>query len=264
VSTSSVQVETRGSVALVTLNRPDSANTVNLQMAMDLLAAAMICSRNTTVRAVVLTGAGKNFCFGGDLRAIASKEGAEGDYLRELTGYLHSAISHFVRMDPPVIAAVNGTAAGAGVGLVAMADLAVCGKSSKFNLAYTNAGLTPDGGTSFLLPRVIGSRRTMELLLLNRALPADEALNWGLVNEVVADSELLDRALEIAGQLSHGATRAFGKAKRLVANSLGAFESHMVLESETIAAQAVTPDGKEGIRAFLEKRKPNFSGNGTR
>jgi 2-(1,2-epoxy-1,2-dihydrophenyl)acetyl-CoA isomerase len=264
VSASSVHVETRGSVALVTLNRPDSANTVNLQMAMDLLAAAMTCSRNTTVRAVVLTGAGKNFCFGGDLRAIAAKEGAESDYLRELTGYLHSAISHFVRMDPPVIAAVNGTAAGAGVGLVAMADLAVCGKSSKFNLAYTNAGLTPDGGTSFLLPRVIGSRRTMELLLLNRALPADEALNWGLVNEVVADSELLERALEIAGQLSQGATRAFGKAKRLVANSLGAFESHMVLESETIAAQAVTPDGKEGIRAFLEKRKPNFSGNGTR
>jgi 2-(1,2-epoxy-1,2-dihydrophenyl)acetyl-CoA isomerase len=264
MSASSVHVETRGSVALVTLNRPDNANTINLQMAMDLLAAAMICSRNPAVRAVVLTGAGRNFCFGGDLRAIAAKEGAEDAYLRELTGYLHSAISHFVRMDPPVIAAVNGTAAGAGVGLVAMADLAICGKTSKFNLAYTAAGLTPDGGTSFLLPRVIGSRRTMELLLLNRPLPADEALSWGLVNEVADDAELLDRALALAERLSRGATRAFGKAKRLVAHSLGAFESHMVLESETIASQAVTPDGVEGIRAFLEKRKPNFSGNGTR
>jgi 2-(1,2-epoxy-1,2-dihydrophenyl)acetyl-CoA isomerase len=264
MSAPSVHVETRGAVAVVTLNRPDNANTINLQTAMDLLAAAMTCARNTTVRAVVLTGAGRNFCFGGDLRAIASKEGAEDDYLRELTGYLHSAISHFVRMDPPVIAAVNGTAAGAGVGLVAMADLAICGENSKFNLAYTGVGLTPDGGTSFLLPRAIGAKRTMELLLLNRPLPAKEALNWGLVNEVVADGELLKRALELAEELARGATRAFGKTKRLVAHALGTFESHMVLESETIASQAVSTDGAEGIRAFLEKRKPNFSGDGGR
>jgi 2-(1,2-epoxy-1,2-dihydrophenyl)acetyl-CoA isomerase len=263
MSAPSVQVETRGPVALVTLNRPDNVNTINLQMAMDLLAAAMTCSSNTTVRAVVLTGAGRNFCFGGDLRAIAS-EGVESSYLRELTSYLHSAISNFVRMDPPVIAAVNGTAAGAGVGLAAMADLAVCGKSSKFNLAYTNAGLTPDGGTSFFLPRIIGARRTMELLLLNKTVPAKQALEWGLVNEVVEDHEVLDHALEIAGQLASGATGAFGQTKRLVASSLGALQSQMTLESETIAAQAASVDGVEGIRAFLEKRKPDFSGNGTR
>src|SRR5262249_15120328 len=114
MSTPSVQVETRGSVALVTLNRPDSANTLNLEVAMDLLAAAMTCGRNPAVRAVVLTGSGRQFCFGGDLRAMAARGGAADAYLRELTGYLHSAISHFVRMDAPVIAAVNGTAAGAG------------------------------------------------------------------------------------------------------------------------------------------------------
>jgi 2-(1,2-epoxy-1,2-dihydrophenyl)acetyl-CoA isomerase len=263
MSAPSVQVETRGSVALVTLNRPESANTINLQTAMDLLAAAMTCSRNNTVRAVVLTGAGRNFCFGGDLRAIAG-EGVEGGYLRELTAYLHSAISHFVRMDPPVVAAVNGTAAGAGVGLAAMADLVLCAKSSKFSLAYTNAGLTPDGGTSFFLPRVIGARRTMELLLLNRPLLAKQALDWGLVNEIVDDADLLEHALEIAGQLANGATGAFGQTKRLVAHSLGSLETHMTLESEMIAAQAASVDGIEGIRAFLEKRKPDFSGNGTR
>lgn len=263
MSVTSVHVETRGPVALVTLNRPESSNTINLQMAMDLLAAAMTCSRNNNVRAVVLTGSGRNFCFGGDLRAIAS-EGANSGYLRELTGYLHSAISHFVRMDPPVIAAVNGTAAGAGVGLAAMADLALCAATSKFNLAYTNAGLTPDGGTSFLLPRLIGARRTMELLLLNRSLPASHALEWGLVNEVVEDDQLLDRALELATQLADGATGAYGLTKRLVAHSLGALESHMTLESETIALQASSVDGVEGIRAFLEKRHPEFSGNGTR
>jgi 2-(1,2-epoxy-1,2-dihydrophenyl)acetyl-CoA isomerase len=260
MSTPSVQVETRGAVALLTLNRPDSANTLNLEVAMDLLAAAMTCGRNPAVRAVVLTGAGRQFCFGGDLRAMASRGGAVDGYLRELTGYLHSAISHFVRMDAPVIAAVNGTAAGAGVGLVAMADLAVCGRSSRFSLAYTGVGLTPDAGTSFLLPRTIGVKRSMELLLLNRALSAEEALEWGLVNSVVEDSQLLDEALRLAERLSAGATQAFGKTKRLLAASIAGLESQMVLESETIAAQAMTPEGEEGIDSFLNKRKPDFTG----
>jgi 2-(1,2-epoxy-1,2-dihydrophenyl)acetyl-CoA isomerase len=264
MSAPSVQVETRGAVALVTLNRPDSANTLNLQMGMDLLAAALACARNADVRAVVLTGAGRNFCFGGDLRAMASRDTSGDDYIRELTTYLHAAIAHFTRMDAPVIAAVNGTAAGAGVGLVAMADLAVCARSAKFNLAYTNAGLTPDAGTSFLLPRTVGAKRTMELLLLNRTLSAAEALSWGLVNEVVADEELPGRALAIAEQLADGATRAYGATKRLVAASLGAFESQMILESETIAAHAVGAEGTEGIAAFLGKRRPQFPGKGPR
>jgi 2-(1,2-epoxy-1,2-dihydrophenyl)acetyl-CoA isomerase len=264
MSTPSVQVETRGAVALVTLNRPESANTLNLQMGMDLLAAALACARNAEVRAVVLTGAGRNFCFGGDLRAMASRDTAGDDYIRELTTYLHAAIAHFTHMDAPVIAAVNGTAAGAGVGLVAMADLAVCARSAKFNLAYTNAGLTPDAGTSFLLPRIVGAKRTMELLLLNRTLTAAEALSWGLVNEVVADEEVHARALAIAAQLAAGATRAYGATKRLLAASLGALESQMILEGETIAAHAVGAEGTEGISAFLEKRRPDFPGNGPR
>ena len=165
-------------------------------------------------------------------------------------------------MDAPVIAAVNGTAAGAGVGLVAMADLALCATSSKFNLAYTNAGLTPDAGTSFLLPRMLGVKRTMELLLLNRTLLPAEALGWGLVNEVVSDEQLLERALEIAEQLAQGASGAYGATKRLIAHSLGALESQMVLESETIAAHAVGAEGAEGISAFLEKRKPRLPRQG--
>ena len=250
----------RGAVAFVTLNRPDSGNALNLQMTMDLLAAAMTC-RNRAVRAVVLTGAGRHFCLGGDLRAMASRDAGE-DYIRELTTYLHAAISHFVRMDAPVIAAVNGTAAGAGVGLVAMADLALCARSSKFNLAYTRAGLTPDAGTTFLLPRTLGAKRAMELLLLNRALPAAEALAWGLVNEVVADEQLPARAAEIAAVLAQGASGAYGATKRLVAHALGALESHMVLESETIARHALGAEGTEGISAFLDKRKPQFPDQG--
>jgi 2-(1,2-epoxy-1,2-dihydrophenyl)acetyl-CoA isomerase len=218
----------------------------------------MTCGRNPAVRAVVLTGAGKNFCFGGDLRGMLAKGKSADAYLRELTTYLHEAISHFVRMDAPVIAAVNGTAAGAGVGLVAMADLAVCGAGAKFNLAYTGVGLTPDAGTSFLLPRAVGAKRAMELILLNRTLTADEALNWGLVNQVVADSEVLAQALRVGEQLAAGATQAYGQVKRLLAHSLGALESQMVLESQTIAAQAGSAEGLEGITAFLDKRTPAY------
>jgi 2-(1,2-epoxy-1,2-dihydrophenyl)acetyl-CoA isomerase len=260
MSAANVQVETHGAVALVTLNRPEHSNTLNLQMAMDLLAAAMACARNAAVRAVVLSGAGRNFSFGGDLRAMGTRELALADHVRELTTYLHAAISHFVRMDAPVIAAVNGTAAGAGVGLVAMADLALCARSAKFSLAYTSVGLTPDAGTTFLLPRTVGHKRAMELLLLNRLLTAEEALSWGLVNEVVADERLLEHALEVAERLAHGPRSAFGATKRLIAHSLGAFESQMVLESETIATQATSPDAVEGIDAFLGKRKARFPG----
>jgi len=231
---------------------------------MDLLAAAMTCGRNAQVRAVVLTGAGRHFSFGGDLRAMTAGDAADAGYIRELTTYLHAALSHFVRMDAPVIAAVNGTAAGAGVGLVAAADLAFCAASAKFTLAYTNVGLTPDAGTSFLLPRIVGVKRAMELLLINRLLTAAEAQAWGLVNEVVPDEQLLERALEVAARLAQGASGAFGATKRLVAQALGAFESQMVLESETIATQALTAEGAEGINAFLAKRAPQFPPKGPR
>src|SRR5438309_1059578 len=147
-------------------------------------------------------------------------------------------------------------------GAVALVTLNRPESGNTLNLAYTDVGLTPDAGTSFLLPRIVGAKRAMELLLLNRALPAAEALTWGLVNEVVSDEQLPARALEIAEQLARGASGAFGATKRLLAHSLGAFESHMVLESETIAAHAVSAAGTEGISAFLEKRKPQFPHKG--
>jgi 2-(1,2-epoxy-1,2-dihydrophenyl)acetyl-CoA isomerase len=257
-SGTTVSVEQRGKVGLVTLNRPDNANVLNLTMGRELLEAAIACGANPDVRAIVLTGAGKNFCFGGDLRGMMSEGGAVDAYLRELTSFLHQAISHFVRMDAPVIAAVNGTAAGAGVGLVAMADLAICARSAKFSLAYTGVALTPDGGTSFFLPRLIGTKRAMELILTNRPLGADEALSWGLVNQVVDDAACVEDALRLAEKLAAGPVHAFGKAKRLVAGASGALEAHLVLESETIAQQAASPEGQEGIKAFLEKRKAQY------
>jgi 2-(1,2-epoxy-1,2-dihydrophenyl)acetyl-CoA isomerase len=259
MSTPGVRLEMRGAVALVTLDRAEASNTLDIQCATDLLAVAAQCRINPSVRAVVLTGAGRNFCFGGDLRSMVDQGAAVDAYLRELTKHVHAAILEFVRMDAPVIAAVNGAAAGAGLGLVAMADLAICGRGSRFNAAYTGVALTPDAGTSFLLPRAIGVKRTLELLLLNRVLSATEAQSWGLVNEVVEDSVLLETAVGLAQRLAAGPGNAFGKTKRLVRESLEAFESHLAIESETIASQAVTPEAQEGIDAFLKKRIPHFS-----
>ena len=259
MSLSTVRIERKNSVALVTLDRPETGNALDMQMGKDLLEASLICARDTTIRAIVLTGAGKNFCFGGDLRSMTVAGDGIRSYLRELTTYLHTAIAQFARMDASVIAAVNGVAAGAGVGLVAMADLAVAGESTRFNLAYTKVGLTPDAGTSFFLPRTVGAKRAMELLLLNRTLSATEALDWGLVNRVVPDERVVGEAIELAVQLASGAVHAQGSVKRLMAHSLGALESHLTLESETIAAHAESHEGREGINAFLEKRPPQFS-----
>ncbi|MFO1455909.1 MAG: enoyl-CoA hydratase/isomerase family protein [Steroidobacteraceae bacterium] len=255
---SSVLVEARGAVRVLTLNRPESANVLDQQMGRDLLAAASAVAADPGVRAVVLAGAGKHFCFGGDLRGMVAGGMPSDAYLRELTSDLHRAIATLVRLDAPVIAAVNGTAAGAGVGLVAMSDLAVCGEGTRFSLAYTGVALTPDGSTSFFLPQILGNKRALELMLTNRPLGAVEALQWGLVNQVVADGEVLSAALALAERLASGPRAAQAAVKRLVALAGGALEAHLATEGETIARQSVTAEGQEGIRAFLEKRKPKF------
>lgn len=245
-------------VATVTLNRPEAGNSMNLQLGRDLLDAARRCSGERGVRAVLITGAGKSFCFGGDLGAMMMNErdAIEG-YLRELTVDLHAAIVAFTRLEAPVIAAVNGTAAGAGVGLVAMADLAIAAQGAKFALAYTGVALTPDGSTSYFLPRVVGMKRAMELVLLNRPLSAAEALDWGLVNRVVPDAELAAEAAALAGRLAAGPTGAYAQAKRLL-RSRASLEAQLEDESRTIARQGASAEGAEGIQAFLQKRKAQF------
>ena len=253
-----VLVEVRDRVAMVTLNRAEGANALNLAMGRDLLEAALRCEADPEVRAVVVTGAGKHFCFGGDVRGMAEKGEGVGAYLNELTTNLHSAISAFTRMRAPVIAAVNGTAAGGGVGLVCMTDLAIAGRSSKFRLAYTGIGLAPDCSTSFLLPRIVGRRRAMELFLTNRTLSADEALAWGLVNQVVDDAEVLLQAQALATQLASGPTESYGLVKRLMDTADPGLEGQMAREGRAIAAQALHPHGVEGVHAFLEKRKATF------
>src|SRR5882757_7771493 len=175
-----IHLEIRESVAFLSLARPDAANTMNREFGREFLAAAFAIEAAPSVRAVVLTGQGKNFCFGGDLKGMVASGTDVRAYLSELTTNLHAGMALLARLDAPVIAAVNGTAAGAGLGLVLAADLAIAARSAKFAPAYTGVGLTPDAGCTFLLPRAVGYKRAMELLLTNRVLPADEALALGM------------------------------------------------------------------------------------
>jgi 2-(1,2-epoxy-1,2-dihydrophenyl)acetyl-CoA isomerase len=256
-----LQYGVRDGVAHITLDREDAANAVDLQMAKDVLYAALAADEDPSVRAVVIGSKGRMFCAGGDLSSFAAAGDARPALLKEMTTYLHAGISRFARMRAPVIASVGGTAAGAGMSLACAADLAICGESAKFTMAYTRVGLTPDGSSTYYLPRLIGARRTLELMLTNRVLSAAEALDWGLVNRVVPDDDLEDATAELAAALADGPTTAFGETKKLVLTSGGeSLESQMELESRGIADASRRPDGEEGIAAFLAKRPAKFNG----
>lgn len=252
-----VLLEIRSSVAYITLNRPHRGNAIDLVMAQSLLDTASQC-RERSVRAVVLRGAGKHFCVGGDIRIAELEDDAMQAHVLELTDTLHAAISAFTRLEAPVIAAARGAVAGAGVGLVCMADLAVAARSCFFSPAFTAVAMTPDSGTTYLLPRIVGQRRALELLLTNRHLSAAEALDWGLVTQLVADGELNAAAAFTAQQLADGPLHAYGVTKRLVGTAMDDFESHLTREAQAIAQQRISAEGKEGIRAFCEKRAPVY------
>jgi 2-(1,2-epoxy-1,2-dihydrophenyl)acetyl-CoA isomerase len=256
-----VCLDIRDNIAYITLNRPDAANSVDMEMATGLVEAATSCAEDRTVRAVMLTGTNGMFCSGGDLRGFA----AEGDrlpyHLRMLTAYVDIAVSRFTRMDAPVVAEVNGGAAGVGLSMVCACDIVIAAKSARFSSAYTRAGLTPDGSLTYFLPRLVGQRRALELILTNRVLSAQEALVMGIVTQVVEDAELQSRAQALVTQLAAGPTKAFGMSKRLVHGGwTGTLETQMENESQSIAAAGRTADAQEGIRAFLEKQTPRYIG----
>lgn len=252
--------ELNDSVARITLDRPDSFNAMNCQMAKDLMAVTIRMDEDPDVRAVIITGKGKAFCAGGDLVAFSKIGDGLPAFAKEMTVYLHAAISRLNRMDAPVIAAVNGIAAGAGFSLVCATDLAIAAESSAYIMAYTLAGLSPDGSGTYFVSRLVGMRRAKELALTNRKLSAAEALDWGLVNKVVPDADLDAEANALATELAHGATRAYGTAKRLILEGTSSsLETQMELEAQGIAAMMATHDGREGIDAFVSKRKPTFT-----
>jgi len=247
-------------VARITLNRPQAANALNHQLFLDFFHAILHCDENPDIRAILITGNGKIFCAGGDLTEFAAHENLPA-LIKEVTVYFHASISRMARMDAPVIAAVNGTAGGAGMSLVCACDIVYAVESARFTMAYTRAGLAPDGSSTYFLPRIVGLKRAMAMTLTNPILSAQEAQEWGIVTRVLPDGECLDAAAALAAELASGPTKAYGVAKRLLQSSWGeSLESQMEYEAHAIADMARTADAKEGITAFLEKRKPVFRG----
>ncbi|MEJ2093526.1 MAG: enoyl-CoA hydratase [Syntrophobacterales bacterium] len=253
--------EIKDGVGLIRLNRPDDGNALTLEMALELLAVAGRCDEDPEVRAVVLTGTGKMFCAGGDLKAFVAQGDQVSLYMKQVTQAFHAALSRFCWMAAPVVGAINGTAAGGGLSLALATDIAVAAESAKFTMAYTRVGLTPDGSASYFLARLVGLRRAKEMALLNPVLSAQQALEWGLINRLVPDDQVLSTALDLASQLAQGPPRALGETKRLIlAGATESLESQMEQESRTIAAMVGSEDGQEGIAAFLAKRPPKFTG----
>lgn len=248
-------------VARITLNRPESANGMNKKLLHELMLAAIRCDEDREIRAALLTGTGKMFSAGGDLKAFSAAGDDVSSLALEMTTYIHAAVSRFSRMDAPLIVAVNGTAAGGGLSLAVSGDLVIAAESAKFVMAYTAGGLSPDGSSTYFLPRLIGLRRAQELTFTNRLLSATEALEWGLVTSVVPDDALEQESTALAQKLAQGPTFAHGIVKKLFAESFtNPLETQMELESRGLARTIGSADGREGITAFLEKRKPNFTG----
>ncbi len=253
--------ENTNGIARITLNRPDAANGIDMTMGRELMDVALRCDQDESIRVVVLTGSGNFFSAGGDLKAFAGYGDAISERIHELTIYLHAAISRFARMRVPVIVAVNGVAAGAGFSLAMAGDFVLASENAKFTMAYTAAGLSPDGGASYFLPRLVGLRRAQELMISNRRLSADEAQDWGLITRVCAADGLMAEVQDMALQLATGATQAFGAVKKLLTVSFdNGIEAQMALEGQAIAHLASCCDGQEGIQAFLAKRQPLFTG----
>jgi 2-(1,2-epoxy-1,2-dihydrophenyl)acetyl-CoA isomerase len=256
-----IRYEVRDAVATIALNRPEAYNALNLTLGRDLFHAALEADEDRAVRCIVVTGTGKAFCAGGDVKDFVDNLGRIGVHIKELTTYLHGAISRFARTDKPVIMAVNGIAAGGGFSLALSGDLVLAAESAKFTMAYSKIAASPDGSSSYFLPRLIGLRRAMELYFTNRVLTAKEAVEWGMVTRAVPDADFKGAVDALARELAQGPSKSFGIAKRLLHQSTWeSLETQMELEAQGIAACGHTEDFRAGVTAFAEKKTPTFRG----
>ncbi|MFC5345304.1 enoyl-CoA hydratase/isomerase family protein [Brevundimonas staleyi] len=254
-----VQLDVQDGVALMTLSRPETGNAVSQDVADGLLAAALVCESDDKVRSVLLTAQGTAFCVGGDVRAFAEAGDGMPTLVRSLTASLHMAVVRLARMDKPLVTAVNGAAAGAGLGLAVLGDIALAARSAKFTSAYGALGLTPDAGATWLLPRLVGLRQAQRLLLLNERIDAVEAERIGLITQVFEDDALAAEALERASRLAKAPRRAFGRTRGLLyAAMANGLETQLELEAQSIAEAAGSREGREGVAAFVSRRSADF------
>jgi 2-(1,2-epoxy-1,2-dihydrophenyl)acetyl-CoA isomerase len=249
-------------VAHIRLNRPDAANGLNVELLKALQDVVMRVHGDGRVRAVLITGEGRNFCAGGDVHTFLSKGETLPDYIRVATSYLQLVAALLIRLNPPVVCAVQGFAAGGGgMGLVCSSDFVVAGESSKFMAGATRVGMVPDAGVSVTLTQLVGLRRAMEILMLNPVISAVEAKEMGLVTRVVPDDALMDEAWSLARELAAGAPSALANTKRLLWNGIGqSVESAMPEENHAQAVLSGMADAREGLAAVIDKRTPRFTG----
>jgi 2-(1,2-epoxy-1,2-dihydrophenyl)acetyl-CoA isomerase len=257
-----VNLHRDGGAARIELNRPETMNAWNEQFGHDLLDAVRTVAADEAVRVVELTGAGRGFSSGADLKSGRDvTDDGHPDVRTRLTTLYHPIILGLREMEKPVVATVHGAAVGIGCSLAMASDLVIAARSAYFLLAFVNIGLVPDGGSSVFLPAKIGFARAMQMSLLGERITADQALAWGMINFVVDDEELQARAGELVDKLASGPTRSYAGTKRqLNARAYAGIEQQLELEAEIPQGQAATADFMEGVLSFLQKRPPQFSG----
>ncbi len=261
VNYSSLRIDITDHVGTLILARPRQLNAMDLASARELAQATQELARNDSVRAVVITGEGRAFSSGGDVAEFHANVERGSAFLAELVGQFHLAILNLLEMPKPVVAGVNGVVAGGAMGLFLAADLAIAAESATFVMAYTGIGVCPDGASTFFVPRLIGARRALELMLTNRRLDSREALAWGLVNQVVPDADLAASVRAQAERLACGPTLAYAEARALVRQSFSnTARTQLEQEARGLAAMGATADFREGVTAFVQKRKPVFNG----
>jgi 2-(1,2-epoxy-1,2-dihydrophenyl)acetyl-CoA isomerase len=257
--TEAVTVRREGGIAVVMLNRPEAFNAFDQEM-VELLAWHLSrLAVDDSVAGVVISGEGKAFCGGGDLKASLAFPGGAATAFHVLAATYHQGIVEIRRMKKPVIAAINGVAAGGGFSMALCCDFRVMARSAVLRQAYTSSGLCIDGGGTFTLPRMVGLARAMEIIAFDRPISSEQALAWGLVTKVVEDGAALEEAVRMARELAEGSLHSFGWCKELLTNSFDTpFEAHIERERVGLSTCAAHPDGQEGMKAFVEKRKPVF------
>lgn len=248
--------EIKQGVAYLRLNRPEQGNAINLALANQLLHAAMRCHHDPEIRCVILTGTGRFFCVGGDVDDFAQADQNTSVFINELASTLHLAMSSLMRMSKPLVVMVNGITAGAGMGLSLIGDLVIVDEKAKFTPAYSAIGLSPDAGLTWQLPKLVGMRKAQEILLLNHTLSATNALQYGLITEVVSSDQLETRVQDLVNQLMTSALPALGQTKQLLwASHQNSWTSHLEHEAEAIANLSSEVSVQERIHAFLDKKR---------
>ncbi len=259
-----VKFELNEGVAILTLNRPEALNSLSMQLLKD-LRATLSMTAEARARAAILTGTGRAFCAGGDLRemqAIAEQTGNIGAFFEEPLAAFHGCVQTIREMPIPFVSAVNGVCAGAGTNFALCCDIVLAAQSASFNEGFVKIGLTPDCGGTYFLPRVVGEKIAAELLMTGDAVTAERAEKLGMINRVVADEDLQSEALKFAARLAKMPTAAIGRIKQMLGATMkNDLSAQLKLEHAAQIESGKSNDFKEGVRAFFEKRQPEFTGD---